>query len=149
MKKALVLGGARSGKSTYAEKMAVESAKPRLYIATATRCDEEMEARIDHHINRRDASWHTIEEQIEVASILTDTRWREHVILVDCLTLWMTNVLFKDGENTEKRRQELCDAVQASDATVKPAMHIMKKFLRPRTPASQPDKGRTMPLATR
>lgn len=118
MKKALILGGARSGKSIYAENLAVNAAKPKLYIATATRCDEEMEARIDHHISRRDASWHTIEEQIEVPSILLDARWREHVILVDCLTLWMSNVLCKEGENTESRRKELCDAVRASDATV-------------------------------
>jgi len=118
VKKALILGGARSGKSTYAEKLAISSALPKLYIATAMRLDEEMNARIDHHIRRRDASWHTIEEKIEVASILTDARWRKHVILVDCLTLWMSNLMFTDGEDVEKRRKELCDAVGASEATV-------------------------------
>lgn len=118
MKKVLVLGGARSGKSTYAENIALGASRPKLYIATATRCDEEMDARIDHHISRRDASWQTIEEQVEVATILMDKRWRDHTIVVDCLTLWMSNVLCKDGEDTEKRRKELCDAVRASDATV-------------------------------
>ena len=118
MKKALILGGARSGKSTYAEKLAIDTGRPKLYIATATRLDDEMNARIDHHIARRDNSWQTIEETIKIASIITDKNWRDHVILVDCLTLWMSNLMFAEGEDIAKRRNELCDAVKASAAKV-------------------------------
>src|SRR5262245_59870271 len=106
--KALILGGARSGKSTYAESLAAGSGRPKLYIATATRSDEEMDARISHHISRRDASWQTIEEQVEVAGILMDERWKRHVIMVDCLTLWLSHVLTRDGEDAAARRKELC-----------------------------------------
>jgi adenosylcobinamide kinase/adenosylcobinamide-phosphate guanylyltransferase len=118
MKKALILGGARSGKSTYAEKLALGTGKQKLYIATATRMDEEMDARIDHHIARRDKSWHTIEEKTEIAAIITDPKWRKHVIVIDCLTLWLSNLIFIDGEDLSKRRNELCKAVKQSEAQV-------------------------------
>jgi len=118
MKKALILGGARSGKSTYAEKMAIATGQPKLYIATATRLDDEMDARINHHIDHRDKSWHTIEETVNVAAIITDKKWSDHVILVDCLTLWMSNLMFKEGEDVAKRRAELCEAVKHSKAKV-------------------------------
>jgi adenosylcobinamide kinase/adenosylcobinamide-phosphate guanylyltransferase len=118
MKKALILGGARSGKSTYAEKLAIATGQPKLYIATATRLDDEMDARINHHISRRDKSWHTIEETVNVASIITDKKWSDHVILVDCLTLWMSNLMFGEDEDVAKRRAELCDAVKNSNAKV-------------------------------
>ena len=119
MKKALILGGARSGKSSYAEKLSLETQRPKLYIATATRSDEEMDARIDHHIQRRDDSWHTIEEKVEVAKLLLDPKWQRHVILVDCLTLWLSNVMTGDvKEDIGERRKELCEAVKNSEANV-------------------------------
>lgn len=119
MTKILVLGGARSGKSTYAEQCAIGSGRPKLYIATATRSDDEMRERIDHHINRRDDSWQTIEEPVAVAPILLDARWEKHVILVDCLTLWLSNVM--TGEQSDKTQQErnaLVNAVRGSRAHI-------------------------------
>lgn len=93
----LILGGARSGKSEYAETLAITSAEKsgleKLYIATAENRDHEMNTRIVKHRERRGADWKTIEEPLNIASII-ETRQNENtVILVDCLTLWLSNLM--------------------------------------------------------
>lgn len=99
----LVLGGARSGKSAYAEQCAqafikqVSTAKV-LYIATATAEDSEMADRIEHHRATRPHDWQTIEEPIKLASILKQHNASSEYIIVDCLTLWLTNLLMRDKE---------------------------------------------------
>lgn len=94
MTRTLVLGGARSGKSAYAERSAAASGKEVVYIATAQAGDGEMVARIAHHRQQRPAVWTTVEEPIALGDALQ--RWcaPQRVILVDCLTLWLSNVLF-------------------------------------------------------
>jgi adenosylcobinamide kinase/adenosylcobinamide-phosphate guanylyltransferase len=92
----LVLGGARSGKSRYAETLVENAARSALYIATAQARDVEMAERIRRHRDRRGERWTTIEEPLHLASrLLLETR-PERPILVDCLTLWLSNHLLAD-----------------------------------------------------
>ena len=90
----LVLGGARSGKSRYAELQAIDSGLPVLYLATAEAGDSEMRARIAHHRQRRPAEWQTLEEPIDLAGAIRTHANPECCLLIDCLTLWLSNVLF-------------------------------------------------------
>ncbi len=90
--KELILGGARSGKSSLAERLAGESGLAVVYIATATAGDEEMAGRIAHHQERRPAGWGLKEEPLYLASALKGAAASDRCLLVDCLTLWLNNV---------------------------------------------------------
>lgn len=90
----LILGGARSGKSRYAEQLAQAAQKPVLYIATATALDDEMAARIAHHQQQRPADWHLLECPLKLTEALAAEAQKNQIILVDCLTLWLNNQLF-------------------------------------------------------
>lgn len=92
----LILGGARSGKSLYAERLAHASGKEGVYIATAQAGDDEMRARIAHHRARRPAHWRNVEEGLGLAAVLERECASDRVLLVDCLTLWLTNLML-DG----------------------------------------------------
>ena len=89
----LITGGARSGKSGIAETMALSLGSPAIYIATATPGDEEMAARIATHQARRGRGWITHAEPVELAALLRQTDG-QGPRLVDCLTLWLSNVMF-------------------------------------------------------
>lgn len=89
----LILGGARSGKSKLAEQRAKDSALPVLYVATAQALDAEMQLRIQHHQQTRPATWQLVEEPIDLADVLLQHDQPQRLILVDCLTLWLSNVL--------------------------------------------------------
>lgn len=89
----LILGGARSGKSKLAEQRAKDSALPVLYVATAQALDTEMQLRIQHHQQTRPATWQLVEEPIDLADVLLQHDQSQRLILVDCLTLWLSNVL--------------------------------------------------------
>jgi len=89
----LILGGARSGKSRLAEIRALESGRPPHYIATATAGDAEMAERIHHHQARRGAEWHAVESPLRLADTLLDLHSDDRCLLVDCLTLWLSNCL--------------------------------------------------------
>ncbi len=92
----LVIGGARSGKSAYAERQAREShagGLPVVYLATAQALDAEMAERIAHHRARRPAAWRSIEEPLALAAALAREAASDACVLVDCLTLWLSNVL--------------------------------------------------------
>lgn len=84
----LVLGGTRSGKSTFAERMVVGSGSARTYLATAEALDDEMATRIRDHKDARDG-WTTIEEPLDIAGALAKVG--EGVVLLDCLTMWLSN----------------------------------------------------------
>ena len=96
MTRTLVLGGARSGKSVHAERLALATGRQRVYIATAQATDSEMAARIAHHRQRRDAEWLTVEEPVFLADAITRHAAPGRVLLVDCLTVWLTNLLFTE-----------------------------------------------------
>lgn len=90
----LILGGARSGKSRLAETLAMESGERVVYIATAQSGDGEMAQRITHHRERRPAHWGCVEEPLHLAATLASQAAPGVCLLVDCLTLWLSNLLF-------------------------------------------------------
>jgi adenosylcobinamide kinase/adenosylcobinamide-phosphate guanylyltransferase len=92
----LVLGGARSGKSAYAERRAEAYAGDKLYIATAEVTDSEMAERIRHHQERRGRGWRTIEAPVDPSNALREFDAPGRVILVDCVTVWINNLMFHD-----------------------------------------------------
>lgn len=94
----LITGGARSGKSTEAEQRALSLSEHPTYLATAEARDGEMKDRIDRHQQRRGDRWHTIEEPIHLGQL----DCTGEVVLLDCLTLWTTNVFFMMGEDIDK-----------------------------------------------
>lgn len=91
--KELVLGGNRSGKSQYAERRAATSGLAVTYVATATASDPEMLARVAQHRLRRPKGWHLVEEPIALTRVLKEHAHPDRCLLVDCLTLWLTNLL--------------------------------------------------------
>ncbi|MBV8047003.1 MAG: bifunctional adenosylcobinamide kinase/adenosylcobinamide-phosphate guanylyltransferase [Paludibacterium sp.] len=95
----LIMGGARSGKSAWAESEAIARGKAVIYIATSRVGDAEMAARIAHHRARRPAHWQTVEESLSLAATLAAHSRPDNLILVDCLTLWLSNLLFAEGED--------------------------------------------------
>ncbi len=94
--KTLILGGVRSGKSRLAERFASETELPVYYLATATAEDGEMQKRIALHQKHRPDHWHVIEEPLQLASALKEHAAVGHCVLVDCLTLWLTNLLMAE-----------------------------------------------------
>ena len=104
----LILGGARSGKSRLAEKLAAESALAVTYIATSQPLDGAMNERVRHHRERRPGHWALVEEPLELARVLRDNAGAETFLLVDCLTLWLTNLLMlEDPQRLDAERDAL------------------------------------------
>ncbi len=95
----LVLGGARSGKSRYAENLVIATGLDRHYLATGRAWDEEMRARIDKHREDRGPLWNTIEEPLDIVPTLEVIDQLDNVVLVDCLTLWVTNLMMEEGRD--------------------------------------------------
>lgn len=89
----LILGGARSGKSRFAESLITASPGPWVYLATGHAGDAEMASRIRHHRERRGAGWRTVEEPLDLAGALSRAAGEGRAILVDCLTLWISNLM--------------------------------------------------------
>ncbi|MBL8298668.1 MAG: bifunctional adenosylcobinamide kinase/adenosylcobinamide-phosphate guanylyltransferase [Rhodanobacteraceae bacterium] len=109
----LILGGARSGKSAQAERLAAEYDAV-LYIATAAAGDDEMAARIDHHRRRRPEHWQLSETPLHLAATLRKEAHVARCLLVDCLTLWLSNLLCSGDETLfEQERAALLDAVSS------------------------------------
>ncbi|WP_126453650.1 bifunctional adenosylcobinamide kinase/adenosylcobinamide-phosphate guanylyltransferase [Sulfuriflexus mobilis] len=104
--KTLILGGVRSGKSRLAEGMASETGLPVIYIATATVEDEEMRERIETHRAHRPAHWTVIEEPQQLAGVLREHAAPGCCVLVDCLTLWLTNLLTAQDTTVFERERE-------------------------------------------
>ena len=112
----LITGGARSGKSIYAEQRAAALGSRRLYVATAEPKDEEMSQRIAEHRKRRGKEWATIEEPVELAEALLGQRGRTDCTLVDCLTLWLSNLLLRrDGKYAVRKVDELIETLPQLD----------------------------------
>jgi adenosylcobinamide kinase/adenosylcobinamide-phosphate guanylyltransferase len=92
----LVLGGARSGKSRYAERLVLASGLAPVYVATAEALDDEMAARIAAHRARRGGKWRTVEEPLDLVAALHRECAPDRAVLVDCLTLWLANLMGGD-----------------------------------------------------
>lgn len=110
----LVLGGARSGKSAFAECRFARMKHP-YYIATAQAHDDEMRARIHAHRSRRPSRWMTAEAPLELVETLRDLR--DHPLLVDCLTLWLSNIMLA-GRNVEAEIDALVAGIREARATL-------------------------------
>lgn len=93
----LILGGARSGKSALAEQRAADSGLAVTYIATAQALDEEMVTRIERHQQQRPDHWQLVEEPLDLAAALKQHAAPDRCLLVDCLTLWLNNLLADDA----------------------------------------------------
>jgi adenosylcobinamide kinase/adenosylcobinamide-phosphate guanylyltransferase len=114
----LVTGGCRSGKSVYAQRMAESFPGRRAYVATCQVEDEEMRQRVDKHRQAREATqWETIEEPVHLAKALSRVRCYD-VVLVDCLTLWVSNLMYQaaqqGAEVEEEQLAERCAEVLAA-----------------------------------
>jgi len=97
----LILGGARSGKSAYAEKLATDSGQPVTYIATAQVYDVEFGQRVEHHKVRRPAHWKTVEQPFNLGATLQAHAKANEVVIVDCLTLWLAQCICPDCDRPE------------------------------------------------
>ncbi|UIJ70725.1 bifunctional adenosylcobinamide kinase/adenosylcobinamide-phosphate guanylyltransferase [Aurantimonas sp. HBX-1] len=109
----LVLGGARSGKSAYAERLIESSGRTPVYIATGRAFDGEMETRIAAHRARRGLQWRTVEAPLALCQTLRDEAGPQGAVLVDCLTLWLTNLMLEGRSVTQE-----CDALVSDLASV-------------------------------
>ncbi len=114
----LVLGGARSGKSRFAEQCASDSGKPVVYIATATVTDKEMQSRIERHQSHRCIDWLTIEEPIYLADVIQSFS-ENHFLLIDCLTLWLSNIMFNSKGDFQKSifEQQITALIKVLEST--------------------------------
>lgn len=116
----LVLGGARSGKSSYAQKLAERHA-PVAFVATARPCDEEMRHKIERHKADRPAEWVTIEESLQVDRVLEDRAHEFRLLLVDCLTLYTSNLMTAEQNNPDAvllHADRLCTVLRSIERSV-------------------------------
>ena len=114
----LVIGGARSGKSHYAQQQAAQSGLAVVYIATATVGDAEMQQRIAQHRAERPTNWTTLETPITLADSLTSHYTANNFIIVDCLTLWLTNLLAASDEVYERESKALLACLGQATAPI-------------------------------
>ncbi len=116
-----VIGGCRSGKSSHAQNLAESLAeKNRVFIATCIPYDDEMKERVENHRKARDKTWATIEAPVLLAKAVCAAYEKADVILVDCLTLWLSNLLLdpEQSENIQKRIDELIKAINQAPCPV-------------------------------
>jgi adenosylcobinamide kinase / adenosylcobinamide-phosphate guanylyltransferase len=121
---ALVLGGARSGKSRYGLGLAARCPAPRLFVATCEPRDAEMEARIAAHQRERGSEWLTQETPLELAATLESARDNYGVILVDCLTMWVSNLLLQENATPGRIQSAGENLVNSLKQTVTPTIFI-------------------------
>ncbi|MBC9031339.1 bifunctional adenosylcobinamide kinase/adenosylcobinamide-phosphate guanylyltransferase [Sphingomonas sp. JC676] len=113
----LVLGGARSGKSRYAQQRAEALPGEAIFVATAQALDDEMAARIARHRADRGERWRTIEAWIDIAAVIRAEAGPDRVLLVDCLTLWASNLMFAERDHRE-HALDLAKAIRSATGPV-------------------------------
>ncbi len=101
----LILGGARSGKSAYALTLGERYPEPRAFLATAQALDQEMAERIERHRRTRSPTWETIEEPLKIIEALEGLERRYGVVVLDCLTLWLSNLLGLEPDGTRAQQE--------------------------------------------
>lgn len=129
----LVLGGARSGKSSFAESLANASGLEKVYVATAQAGDDEMQLRIRHHQTRRGPGWITVEEPLQLAEAISRQSDERRILLVDCLTLWLSNVMHAEIDCLHETGR-LTEALQAAQGPVLLVSNEIGLGLVPETP---------------
>jgi adenosylcobinamide kinase / adenosylcobinamide-phosphate guanylyltransferase len=134
MSATLVLGGARSGKSRHGELLVRETVLKRVYIATAQAFDDEMAARIaQHRATRADDGWTTIEEPLELGEAIKAARQPDAAILVDCLTLWLSNVMLA-GRDVAREQDRLLSVLTEGSSPVVLVSNEVGMGIVPETP---------------
>ncbi len=113
--KHLVIGGVRSGKSSYAQSLVEQSNKHVYVIVTAEACDTEMDKRIKHHKNNRPSHWHIVEEPMFIEKQLNKLNHSEHIILIDCMTLWLNNLFYYNEQQIDEATTSLLKAIDSLD----------------------------------
>ena len=113
----LVLGGARTGKSRYAQKLA-ERASAVAFVATAKAVDDEMREKILRHRHERPKNWRTFEEPLDLAQIIAEHASRFDLLLVDCLTLFVANILEENPTRAEARITDFLDSLRTASACI-------------------------------
>jgi len=126
----LVLGGARSGKSRYAEELIARTEPPWTYVATAEAHDEEMRQRIAHHQARRQSGWETLDAPFELAGTIAALT---APALIDCLTLWLSNVMLA-GRDIEEETARLLQAMRHTPVPLVAVSNEVGMGLVPETP---------------
>lgn len=129
----LVLGGARSGKSVFAERLVAQSGRNVVYVATATSSDDEMAERIKHHRARRNPAWTTIEEPLALVDTLSRDTGRDRAVVVDCLTLWLFN-LMEEGRDPEVEGRRLARFLNVAASPIVMVSNEVGLGLVPETP---------------
>jgi adenosylcobinamide kinase/adenosylcobinamide-phosphate guanylyltransferase len=129
----LVLGGARSGKSRYAERLVENAASGGTYCATAEAGDAEMAERIAVHRARRGPFWRTVEEPLALSPVIATETTHERPLLVDCLTLWLSNLLFA-AKPVDEEAAILCGALRLAAGPVVLVANEVGMGLVPETP---------------
>ena len=112
-----ILGGARSGKSKFAEGLVLSSGLKPIYLATGRALDDEMVERIEEHQNRRGEDWETMEEPLALVDAINHAAVPGRIILVDCLTLWVTNLMMAEA-NVSKEIDGLISALSNVNAPI-------------------------------
>ena len=112
-----VIGGARSGKSSFALKEGSALAGKKAYVATAEALDAEMKARIEKHREERSEEWITFEEPLNIARLIEDIHEKYDVVIIDCLTVWLSNLMMND-KNVEKEIGSFCSALDSQRSTL-------------------------------
>ncbi len=115
-KRTFILGGARSGKSRFAESLVVANGGARVYVATAQAFDEEMKARIAAHKSRRGDGWRDVEAPVEVSTALAEAK-RDETVLLDCATLWLSNQMLA-GKDPDLASSDFLRAVSDCPAKI-------------------------------
>jgi len=116
----LVIGGCRSGKSSHALHLAEQIPGQKIFIATCMPQDKEMEQRVLRHRQQRSSAWETLEVPFFLPEAIHKNGIEGHVILVDCLTLWINNLILNDNkpENIDNHIQKLIQSIETSECPV-------------------------------
>lgn len=115
----LVLGGARSGKSGFAEKLASEQSDNITYVATATAGDNEMRERIKHHQRSRPQDWLLIEEPFNLSKVVNENDFADKTLIIECMTLWLSNWLCtNDSQGWDDERKAFIKALSNTKANI-------------------------------
>lgn len=122
-----VIGGARSGKSSFVLNKAAEIEGPRAYIATGEALDDEMKERIKQHREDRGSDWDTYEEPLNVPDVLSNIDKKYNTIVIDCLTLWLSNVMIRT-QNTDKRKQTADSRQEVIYGNMKEFVHTLDQM---------------------
>jgi adenosylcobinamide kinase/adenosylcobinamide-phosphate guanylyltransferase len=130
-----VIGGARSGKSSFVLNEVSKLEGTRAYVATGEALDDEMLDRISKHKEDRGPEWNTYEEPLDIAKVITDINDTYRVVVIDCLTLWLSNVLIRAQstehrtQTTEKSMQELIEALKCFKNPSRVTRHASRLFI--------------------